>query len=112
MPQQRKKKERSERLGGERDQIKFIDVGFKASERLDILQKNYEKASQTFETQGTILRSPKKGLTMARYVSPIEVQNCGIASHPSQSRQPRCIVFRKLFREQDFFRYIVYRISF
>ena len=28
MPQQRKKKERSERLRGERDQIKFIDLGF------------------------------------------------------------------------------------
>ena len=28
MPQQRKKKERSERLKGERDQIKFIDLGF------------------------------------------------------------------------------------
>ena len=26
MPQQRKKKERSERLRGERDQIKFIDL--------------------------------------------------------------------------------------
>ena len=28
MPQHRKKKERSERLRGERDQIKFIDLGF------------------------------------------------------------------------------------
>ena len=28
MPQQRKKKERSERLRGESDQIKFIDLGF------------------------------------------------------------------------------------
>ena len=28
MPRQRKKKERSERLRGERDQIKFIDLGF------------------------------------------------------------------------------------
>ena len=28
MPQQRKKKERSERLGGERDKIKFIDLRF------------------------------------------------------------------------------------
>ena len=28
MPQQRKKKERSERLREERDQIKFIDLGF------------------------------------------------------------------------------------
>ena len=28
MPQQRKKKEKSERLRGERDQIKFIDLGF------------------------------------------------------------------------------------
>ena len=28
MPQQRKKKERSKRLRGERDQIKFIDLGF------------------------------------------------------------------------------------
>ena len=28
MPQQRKKKERSERLRGERDQIEFIDLGF------------------------------------------------------------------------------------
>ena len=28
IPQQRKKKERSERLRGERDQIKFIDLGF------------------------------------------------------------------------------------
>ena len=28
MPQQRKKKERSERLRGEGDQIKFIDLGF------------------------------------------------------------------------------------
>ena len=28
MPQQRKKKERSERLRGERDQIKFIYLGF------------------------------------------------------------------------------------
>ena len=28
MPQQRKKKERSERLRGERDQIKFIDLRF------------------------------------------------------------------------------------
>ena len=27
MPQQRKKKERSERLRGERDKIKFIDLG-------------------------------------------------------------------------------------
>ena len=45
MPQQRKKKERSERLKGERDQIKFIDLGFeicqvvrfrKARERQDV----------------------------------------------------------------------------
>ena len=28
MPQQRKKKERSERLRGERDQIRFIYLGF------------------------------------------------------------------------------------
>ena len=28
IPQQRKKKERSEQLRGERDQIKFIDFGF------------------------------------------------------------------------------------
>ena len=28
MPQQRKKKERSKRPRGERDQIKFIDLGF------------------------------------------------------------------------------------
>ena len=28
MPQQRKRKERCERLRGERDQIKFIDLGF------------------------------------------------------------------------------------
>ena len=28
MPQQRKKKERSERLRGKRDQIKFVDLGF------------------------------------------------------------------------------------
>ena len=28
VPQQRKKEERSERLRGERDQIKFIDLGF------------------------------------------------------------------------------------
>ena len=28
MPQQRKKKEKSERLRGERDQIKFIYLGF------------------------------------------------------------------------------------
>ena len=28
MPQERKKKERSERLRGARDQIKFIDLGF------------------------------------------------------------------------------------
>ena len=27
MPQQRRKEERSERLRGERDQIKFIDLG-------------------------------------------------------------------------------------
>ena len=28
MPRQRKRKERSERLRGERDEIKFIDLGF------------------------------------------------------------------------------------
>ena len=47
---------------------------------------------------------------MARDVSPIEGQNCGIAPQPSQNRHPRCIVLRKLFRERDFFRFIVYRI--
>ena len=45
MPQQRKKKERSEWLRAERDQIKFIDLGFerwqvvrfrKARGRLDV----------------------------------------------------------------------------
>ena len=35
MPQQRKKKERIERLRGERDQIKFIDLGF---ERWQVLR--------------------------------------------------------------------------
>ena len=33
MPQQRKKKERSETLRGERDQIKFIDLGFERWQR-------------------------------------------------------------------------------
>ena len=37
MPQQRKKKERSERLRGERVQIKFIDLGF---ERWQVVRFN------------------------------------------------------------------------
>ena len=39
---------------------------------------------------------------MARDVAPIEGQNCGIASQPSQSRHPHCIVVRKLFIERAF----------
>ena len=38
MPQQRKKKERSGRLRGERDQIKFIDLGF---ERWQVVRFRY-----------------------------------------------------------------------
>ena len=44
---------------------------------------------------------PRKGQTIARHVSSIDVQNCGIASKPSQTRHPRCIVSKILFRERD-----------
>ena len=39
---------------------------------------------------------------MARDVSHIEVQNYGMACQPSQSRQPPCIVSRKLFKKCSF----------
>ena len=57
---------------------------------------------------------PKKGLTVAREASPIEGQNYGIASQPSQSRHPRSIVLSKLFRERiSFFSFfIVYPFVF
>ena len=63
MPQQRKKKERSERLREERDQIKFIDLGFtrwqvvrfrKARGRQDLISsdsnKDLGKISQNSES--------------------------------------------------------------
>ena len=39
MPQQRKKKERSKRLRGERDKIKFIDPGF---ERCQVVREYWQ----------------------------------------------------------------------
>ena len=44
---------------------------------------------------------------MARDVSPIEVQTYGISSQPSQSKHPICIIFKKMFRDGDFFLLIV-----
>ena len=43
-----------------------------------------------------------------RDASAIEGQNCGIASQPSHSRQPLCIVLRKLFRERDCFFFLFF----
>ena len=45
MPQQRKKKERSERLRGERDKIKFIDLGF---ERWQVVRFRKARGRQDF----------------------------------------------------------------
>ena len=42
---------------------------------------------------------------MARDVSHIEVQNYGMVCQPSQSRQPPCIVSRKLFKSCSDFRF-------
>ena len=44
MPQQRKKEE-SERLRGERDQIKFIDLGF---ERWQVVSSGKQEEGKTF----------------------------------------------------------------
>ena len=43
MPQQRKKKERSERLRGVRDKIKFIDLGF---EKWQVVRFRKERGRQ------------------------------------------------------------------
>ena len=45
MPQQRKKKERSESLRGERDQIKLIDLAF---ERWQVVRFRKARGRQTF----------------------------------------------------------------
>lgn len=55
-----------------------------------------------------IIREPAwsyrwKAHQMARDVSRIEVQNCGMAFQLSPSRHPLCIVLRKLFKNKDFF---------
>ena len=65
-----------------------------------------------FEAQGLTSGYPRKGLTMARDVSAIEGQNCGIASQASQSRRPCCILLGKLLREKDSFLFIANRIFF
>ena len=60
-----------------------------------------------FVKQEPTLRSLRKGQIMATDVSSIAVQNCGTASHLSQSRHPLCIVLRKPFRDRRFFLLVV-----
>ena len=72
--------------------------------------QNSQCSSSVFVRKGRTSDYLRQGLAMARDVSPIEVQNCGIVSQPSQSRQPCCIVSRKPFRRKGFILFIVYRI--
>ena len=63
-----------------------------------------------FVRQEPTLGYPRKCWAFASDFFSIDVQSYGIASRPSQSRHPRCIISWKLFRERDFFIFIVSRI--